>query len=213
MNLEFDQRLILSDSNHVVLLEDDDFLRVDLDSLLKLAGYVVHSYSNPLEFLSVPFELAPAVIVSDMRMPGMSGLNLQSALLEINRVIPFIFISGESTDYQIIQSMKLGAIDFLIKPFNSDELFTAINKGLEIDKAYVQGMLFKKNLSSILKKLSPRESQVYELLKKGYSNSELSQTLGISLETTKQYKQEVMRKLELKSLSELIKLSNHLKEN
>ena len=211
MNPDLNQRSFLSDSNHVVLLEDDDFLRVDLKSLLELAGYVVHSYSNPLEFLSTPFNFAPAVIVSDMRMPGLSGVNLQSALLEINRVIPFIFISGESTDYQIIQSMKQGAIDFLIKPFNSYQLFTAINKGIELDRAFIREIIFQKDKAFILKKLSPRESQVYELLKKGYSNSELSQTLGISLETTKQYKQEVMRKLELKSLSELIKFSSQLK--
>jgi FixJ family two-component response regulator len=211
MNPDLNQRSFLSDSNHVVLLEDDDFLRVDLKSLLELAGYVVHSYSNPLEFLSTPFNFAPAVIVSDMRMPGLSGVNLQSALLEINRLIPFIFISGESTDYQIIQSMKQGAIDFLIKPFNSDQLFTAINKGIELDRAFIREIIFQKDQAFILKKLSPRESQVYELLKKGYSNSELSQTLGISLETTKQYKQEVMRKLELKSLSELIKFSSQLK--
>ncbi|WP_108648390.1 response regulator transcription factor [Polynucleobacter rarus] len=211
MNPDLNQRSFLSDSNHVVLLEDDDFLRVDLKSLLELAGYVVHSYSNPLEFLSTPFNFAPAVIVSDMRMPGLSGVNLQSALLEINRLIPFIFISGESTDYQIIQSMKQGAIDFLIKPFNSDQLFTAINKGIELDRAFIREIIFQKDKAFILKKLSPRESQVYELLKKGYSNSELSQTLGISLETTKQYKQEVMRKLELKSLSELIKFSSQLK--
>jgi FixJ family two-component response regulator len=208
MNSDLNQRSFLSDSNHVVLLEDDDFLRVDLKSLLDLAGYVVHSYSNPLEFLSAPFNFAPAVIVSDMRMPGLSGVDLQSALLEINRIIPFIFISGESTDYQIIQSMKQGAIDFLIKPFNSDQLFTAINKGIELDRAFIRELLFQKDQSFILKKLSPRESQVYELLKKGYSNSELTQTLGISLETTKQYKQEVMRKLEFKSLSELIKFSS-----
>ncbi len=211
MSPDLNQRSSLSDLNHVVLLEDDDFLRVDLTSLLELAGYVVHSYSNPLDFLSTPFNFAPAVIVSDMRMPGLSGVNLQSALLEINRIIPFIFISGESTDYQIIQSMKQGAIDFLIKPFSSEELFKAINKGIELDKVFIQEILFKKNQASILKKLSPRETQVYELLKKGYSNSELAQTLGISLETTKQYKQEVMRKLEFKSLSELIRFSSLIK--
>jgi FixJ family two-component response regulator len=211
MYSDLNQRSSLSDFSHVVLLEDDDFLRIDLKSLLELAGYVVHPYSNPLDFLNTPFDFAPAVIVSDMRMPGLSGVNLQSALLEINRLIPFIFISGESTDYQIIQSMKQGAIDFLIKPFSSEELFIAINKGIEQDKAFIQEILFKKNQASILKKLSPRESQVYELLKKGYSNSELAQTLGISLETTKQYKQEVMRKLEFKSLSELIKFSSQIK--
>ena len=211
MSPDLNQRSFLSEFSHVVLLEDDDFLRVDLKSLLELAGYVVHSYSNPLDFLSSPFNFAPAVIVSDMRMPGLSGVNLQSALLEINRIIPFIFISGESTDYQIIQSMKQGAIDFLIKPFNSDQLFSAINKGIELDKAYIRELLFQKDQAFILKKLSPRESQVYELLKKGYSNSELAQTLGISLETTKQYKQEVMRKLEFKSLSELIKFSSQSK--
>ncbi len=211
MSPDLNQRSFLSEFSHVVLLEDDDFLRVDLKSLLELAGYVVHSYSNPLDFLSSPFNFAPAVIVSDMRMPGLSGVNLQSALLEINRIIPFIFISGESTDYQIIQSMKQGAIDFLIKPFNSDQLFSAINKGIELDKAYIRELLFQNDQAFILKKLSPRESQVYELLKKGYSNSELAQTLGISLETTKQYKQEVMRKLEFKSLSELIKFSSQSK--
>jgi FixJ family two-component response regulator len=211
MSPDLNKRSFLSEFSHVVLLEDDDFLRVDLKSLLELAGYVVHSYSNPLDFLSSPFNFAPAVIVSDMRMPGLSGVNLQSALLEINRIIPFIFISGESTDYQIIQSMKQGAIDFLIKPFNSDQLFSAINKGIELDKAYIRELLFQKDQAFILKKLSPRESQVYELLKKGYSNSELAQTLGISLETTKQYKQEVMRKLEFKSLSELIKFSSQSK--
>lgn len=208
MSLENLQRLQLSNSSHVVLLEDDDFLRVDLHSLLTLGGYVVHAFSNAVDFLNSPFHFAPAVIVSDMRMPGISGVNLQSALVEIGRVIPFIFISGESTEYQIIQGMKQGAIDFLIKPFNSEDLFTAINKGIEVDREYVREIVFRKNLDTSLGKLSPRETQVYELLKKGYSNTELAQTLGISIETAKQYKQEVMRKLELKSLSELMKFAS-----
>jgi len=191
---------------HVFLIEDHEELCDDLTRILQFVGYVVHSFPNPVLFLEYDQHFAPAVIVSDMRMPHMSGVELQERLKEFGRTIPMIVISGESTDQQIITALKNGAIDFLLKPFSRESLLTAVARGIEIDSAAMQNVIRVSEFNEKLKMLSPRERQVFQLLSQGFSNKELMENLNISLPTAKQYKSEVMYKLRLRSLAELISL-------
>ena len=192
---------------HVFLIEDHDELRDDLMHILQFVGYVVHAFPNPVQFLDYDKQLAPAVVVSDMRMPHMTGVELQERLKELGRTIPMVIISGESTDQQIIAAMKNGAIDFLLKPFVRESLLAAVAKGIEIDSVAMQNVIRVSEFNEKLKVLSPRERQVFELLSEGFSNKELMESLNISLPTVKQYKSEVMYKLRLRSLAELITLN------
>lgn len=118
-----------------------------------------------------------------------------------------VIISGESTDQQIITALKNGAIDFLLKPFARENLLAAVAKGIEMDSTAMQKVIRVSEFNEKLKILSPRERQVFELLSQGLSNKELMESLDISLPTVKQYKSEVMYKLRLRSLAELIALN------
>jgi FixJ family two-component response regulator len=195
-----------SASKYIFLIEDDDSMRKALSGMLELVGYQVTAFSSASDFLKVSIQVAPAVIITDMRMPDMSGVELQAELVQRGRAIPIIFISGESTVQQTVTAMKQGAIEFLVKPFERDELLSAVIRGLEQDTLHMHQYVEKKTLEEGLKTLAPREREVFELLSLGLNSAEIQEKLQISLPTTKQYKSEVMRKLNLRSLSQLIAL-------
>ena len=190
----------------IVLLEDDVSMRTSLTQMLRFAGHIVQAFSSALEFLALSAPTRPALIITDMRMPGMSGVELQAELLARGWDMPMIFISGESTVQQSVAALKQGAIEFLVKPFDRTELLSAVARGIAINLRQHQTAIENTAYESQLQTLSPRERQVFELLAAGFGNAELVKTLGISLPTAKQYKAEVMRKLKLYSLSELIRL-------
>lgn len=195
---------------YIFLVEDNDELRSDLERALKFCGYTIFSFASPEDFLREFKPLVPAVLVTDMRMPKQSGIELQSELVAKGHKIPIIFISGESTDHQIVKAFKNGAFDFLLKPFSREDFLSAVAKAIEKDTVAMQELIRKSQLAEALKNLSPRERQVFELLTKGYGNKELVDELGISLATVKEYKSEVMYKLRLRSLAELIALNTSL---
>jgi len=198
-----------SNKKYIFLVEDDDGYRSDLERALQFCGYTVFSYANPEKFLSDFKPLVPAVLVADMRMPKLSGVELQAELIAKGHKIPIIFISGESSDKQIVSAFKNGAFDFLLKPFSREDFLSAVARGIEQDSIAMQGLIQKTRLDEALKTLSPRELQVFNLLAKGYGNKELVNALGISLSTVKEYKSEVMYKLRLRSLAELISLATN----
>jgi FixJ family two-component response regulator len=195
-----------SPSKYIFLIEDDDSMRKALSGMLEFVGYQVTAFSSASAFLKTSIQVAPAVIITDMRMPDMSGVELQAELVQRGRSIPIIFISGESTVQQTVTAMKQGAIEFLVKPFERDELLSAVIRGLEQDALNMHQYVEQKTLEEGLKTLAPREREVFELLSLGLNNAEIQEKLQISLPTTKQYKSEVMRKLNLRSLSQLIAL-------
>jgi two-component system response regulator FixJ len=193
-------------SKHIFLIDDDESMRTVLKGMLEFLGFQVHVYVSAIEFLKVSMRAAPAVIITDMQMPDMTGVELQAELLKRGRQIPIIFISGESTLQETISAMKQGAIEFLLKPFERDQLLSAVARGLELDAAYMRSYLDQAALEEGLKALSRREREVFELLAIGFNNSQIQEKLQISLPTAKQYKAEVMRKLNLNSLAHLIAL-------
>ena len=182
------------------LIEDDVSQRDSIESLLAFKGFITKSYSTANDFLqTLPFE-RPAIVIADIQLPDISGVDLHRMLMEKNINPPIIFISGEASIQESIDAMKQGAIEFLVKPFEIDTLIAAVNNAIEIELKEI-------NLNFLLKNLSPREFEVYNLLLQGLNNQELIDKLHLSLPTVKQYKSEVMRKLKVNSLSKLIELA------
>jgi FixJ family two-component response regulator len=191
---------------HVFLVDDDDGLRESIAELLRSVGYKVQSWQSATDFLEAFPRVVPAVLVTDMRMPGMSGVELHAELIRLGRTVPVVYISGESTVPQSIRAMKQGAFDFLVKPFGREELLRAVAGSLEKDRRQMHDFIRSARFEQARAHLSPREAQVHDLLLKGFGNREIVETLGISLPTAKQYKSEVMRKMGVRSLAELISL-------
>ena len=182
------------------LIEDDVSQRDSIESLLAFKGFITKSYSTANDFLqTLPFE-RPAIVITDIQLPDISGVDLHRMLMEKNINPPIIFISGEASIQESIDAMKQGAIEFLVKPFEIDTLIAAVNNAIKIELKEI-------NLNFLLKNLSPREFEVYNLLLQGLNNQELIDKLHLSLPTVKQYKSEVMRKLKVNSLSKLIELA------
>ena len=182
------------------LIEDDVSQRDSIESLLAFKGFITKSYSMAKDFLqTLPFE-RPAIVIADIQLPDISGVDLHRMLMEKNINPPIIFISGEASIQESIDAMKQGAIEFLVKPFEIDTLIAAVNNAIKIKLKEI-------NLNFLLKNLSPRELEVYNLLLQGLNNQELIDKLHLSLPTVKQYKSEVMRKLKVNSLSKLIELA------
>ena len=182
------------------LIEDDVSQRDSIESLLAFKGFITKSYSTAKDFLqTLPFE-RPAIEIADIQLPDISGVDLHRMLMEKNINPPIIFISGEASIQESIDAMKQGAIEFLVKPFEIDTLIVAVNNAIKIELKEI-------NLNFLLKNLSPRELEVYNLLLQGLNNQELIDKLHLSLPTVKQYKSEVMRKLKVNSLSKLIEFA------
>lgn len=194
-------------TEYVLLVDDDDALRDGIADMLRVVGYQVLCWSDSMEFLANVPQVVPSVLITDMRMPILSGVELHAELRRRDHWMPVIYISGESTVAQSILAMKQGAVDFLIKPFGREALLNAIAISIQKDRQRIHKLIQVARVLQAQAQLSPREIQVHDLLLKGYNNSEIMSALQISLPTAKQYKSEVMRKLGVHSLSELIALT------
>jgi FixJ family two-component response regulator len=190
--------------SNIYLIDDDFSFRTSLADALISLGYQVKTFTNADEFLNHQNIAWPAVLVSDMRMPGKSGVELQQKLVEEALGIPIVFISGESTVVEVIRGFKQGAIDFIPKPFNIEDLLKVIEASIEKQKSNLS-----KKYKSIVKeqrlsRLAPREREVCTLMVQGFANPRLAAELNLSLETIKQYKQNVYGKLGIDDLAGLI---------
>ena len=192
---------------HVFVVDDDHGLRDSLESLLRFVGYQVQGWDSALPFLQNMPRVAPAVLITDMRMPGMSGADLHAELIRQGRTMPVIYVSGESTVPQTIQAMKQGAFEFLLKPFGREELLKVVAAALERDRQQMQALIARASFEAARANLSPRQAEVLNLLLKGYGNREITEALQISIPTAKQYKSEVMHRLGARSLAELLAMS------
>ena len=198
------------ESGHIFVIEDDTNLRHVIHDLLVFANYQVKAWASAEAFLADVPNVAPAVVLTDMRMPQQSGLELHRVLLAQGRAMPVIYMSGESSLQEGIAAMKLGASDFLVKPFSREQLLKAVAKGLERDRFLMRQTIERARILEAISLLSPREREVHQLLLKGFNNAEIVEYLGVSLPTAKQYKSEVMRKLGARSLSQLMALADRM---
>jgi len=192
----------------VYLVEDDDGLRNALTIYLTSRGWSVQAFRSADDFVSVPIASTPSVVLTDVNLPRISGLELQEKKRELCRPVPFVFISGGLSVSDGITAMKGGALDFLVKPVAPELLETALEHGLIRDAEFLAGQQRATAVASRMEDLSPRERQVHALLVRGANNTQIMMELGISIHTAKQYKSEVLRKFEVSNLADLIKISD-----
>ena len=195
----------MTDIGHIYLIDDDESMRTSLARMLGEVGYQVQEYASATEFLEKSLPLAPAVILLDMQMPDVTGLDLQKQLVGLGRKTPIVFISGQSHPHQIVQALKNGAIDFLFKPFNLEELLQAINEALKFDQRQLKSLTKEVETKKNYALLTPREKEVSALLVKGFLNKEIAQQLGISKATIKVHKARVIEKMQVTSMQDLVK--------
>lgn len=190
----------------VYVVDDDDAMRGSIARAVAGEGYRVATVPSPDELLSTTIDRYPAAILLDMRMPKLSGLQLQERLLASGNGVPIVFISGESTVREAVAALGNGAVEFLLKPFGTDMLLGAVERAIARDLENMRRLLDAAQASAALSALAARERQVFELLCHGHGNAEIVQRLGISLHTAKQYKTQIMRKLGVSTLAEVIAL-------
>jgi two-component system, LuxR family, response regulator FixJ len=191
----------------VHVIDDDDAMRESLAFLLKSAKVEVATYESADAFLARLQGLKPGCVVTDVRMPGMSGLDLLKRLRELNNPIPVIIITGHGDVPLAVEAMKYGASDFLEKPFDDDILLTAVRTALSDEAAGQEDQALRAAVLQRLESLSVRERQVLEGLVAGHPNKTIAYDLGISPRTIEIYRANVMTKMEASSLSELVRMA------
>ena len=191
---------------HIYLIDDDASIRRALTGTLDKLGFTVSAFEDATTFLKTATPVSPSVILLDMRMPGKSGVEVQAELLTTGWRTPIIFISGESLPAQIVQAMKQGAADFLLKPFSMEVLLRTITAGMDRDRAQ-QGLLARAlSVKQRLKSLTPREKEVCAEMISGRSNKEIAQASDSAASTVKLHRARILKKMEVESLGDLIAL-------
>ena len=191
---------------HVFIVDDDDSMRESMRRVLVSQGYRVYVYGDPLIFLEMVTPVAPAVILLDMRMPGMTGDEVQLKLNDLGIRIPVVFISGESTVQQAVSALQNGAKHFLVKPIGRQDLLDTVDKAVQSHTSELRLNEQKTAYENRIMRLTPREREVLELMLAAFGNQEISQQLGISYATAKQYKSNILTKLDAQSMSDLFEM-------
>ena len=201
-------RPLSNPKGHIFLIEDDVNLAASLVESLEYLGYSLYSFSCAEDlFNSNIFSLSPSVIISDISLPGISGIDLQAKLKELGLFTPIIFISGACSVSETIIGMKQGAIEFLTKPFRREDLNNAVDRGIELERMRLNQISIREGAAKLLAELAPREREVFDLLVQGDSNLQIALTLKLSGDTVKQYKKQIKQKLQMDSLSQFISLA------
>ena len=179
-------------------------------SLLRSSGIPAQAFGNSQEFLSAPLPEGPTCLILDVRLPRLSGLDLQAELRNRARDVPIIFITGHGTIPMTVKAMKAGAVEFLTKPFSDEELLDAVRRALERDAATLDQ---RKELAGILERhasLTKRERTVMSLVVAGKLNKQIGYALGTSEITIKVHRRHVMEKMRAASLADLVRMSERM---
>lgn len=192
----------------VFVVDDDPSVRKSLTRLIKSAGYAVEAFASAHEFLARERHPGPCCLVLDVRMPGLTGLDLQEALASAKRRMSIVFVTGHVDVPGSVRAMKHGAVDLLTKPVDAPDLLAAVQRALAKD---LQDRAAEARLASIqecIKTLTPRETAVFALVVTGMLNKQIAFDLGISEKTVKVHRARVMEKMRAGSLAELVRLAD-----
>ena len=190
----------------VYVVDDDPALRDSLELLMRSVQLPVATFDSAQAFLDGYREGAPGCLVLDIRMPGMSGLDLQERLLPEGIHLPVIIITGHGDVPMAVRALKSGALDFIEKPFNDQLLLDTVKRALELDAREREGRGQKAALEERLSKLTPREREVLEMVVAGRSNKQMAADLGVSQKTIEAHRAKVMEKSGARSLSDLMRM-------
>jgi RNA polymerase sigma factor (sigma-70 family) len=188
----------------VYIVDDDEAIRDSLAWLLEASGIEVETYSCAADFLAGYRPTSPCCLVLDIRMPGMSGIELQDRLLAQGERIPIVFITAHGDVPMAVRAVKKGAVDFIEKPFNDQQLIDLIGRALQQEEALQRDRQAETRATTRLDLLTPREKEVLELVVAGKLNKTIADQLGISIKTVETHRAKVMEKMQAKSLADLI---------
>ena len=195
----------------VYVVDDDASFRTAIERRLKLAGYEVETYSSAQHLLDrQPGVERPGCILLDVQMPGLSGLELQSRLIELGSILPIVFVTGHADIPTTVRAIKAGAEDFLTKPATSEQLIDAIERAMA---RYESARSQRNELNSfraLVASLTPRERQVFDLIVRGKINKQIAHELGTTERTVKAHRHQVMEKMQVHSLAELVSSAERL---
>lgn len=191
----------------VHIVDDDEAIRRSASFMLKSSGFQVRAYESGIELLKDAARLEPGCILLDIRMAGMDGLEVQQALRDKGVTLPVIIMTGHGDVTLAVQAMKGGAIDFIEKPFEKAVLLAAINQGLARLTRAASDRSSADDAAVRLQKLTGREREVLDGLAKGFPNKTIAYDLGISPRTVEIHRANLMNKLEVRSLSEALRLA------
>ena len=195
----------------VFVVDDDAAVREALCSLIRSVGLNAEAFASAQDFLNSPRPDAAACLVLDVRMPGLSGLDLQRELAGSGERIPIIFITGHGDIPMSVRAMKAGAAEFLPKPFRDQDLLDAVGQALERDEAARKERAALAEIRGRYDKLTAREREVAPLIVRGMLNKQAAAELGISEITVKVHRRNVMRKMKARSLAELVRIFEQLR--
>jgi FixJ family two-component response regulator len=194
----------------VIVIDDDVSVREAVADLLRSVSLEVETFGSAREFLQGEIPDSPGCIVLDVRLPGESGLEFQRTLFKSNIHIPIIFISAHDDVRTSVRAMKSGAIEFLTKPLREQELLDAVQMGIEHDRVRRQETKVVTALRLRFKSLTSREQQVLSLVVTGHPNREIASQLELSEMTVKVHRSQIMRKMQAKSLIDLVRMADKL---
>jgi RNA polymerase sigma factor (sigma-70 family) len=196
----------------VFVVDDDEAMRNSLRWLIESVGLAVECHESAESFLDSYYPGRSGCLLLDVRMPGMSGLELQEYLRRHEIDIPVIIITGHGDVPMSVRAMKEGAIDFIEKPFNDELLLDAIRNALAVNEKQREKQALRAELAARMATLTPREHEVMEMVTAGKSNKEIASALGVSAKTVEAHRAKVMDKMQAGSLAELVRMSMLVQE-
>jgi two-component system, LuxR family, response regulator FixJ len=190
----------------VFVIDDDEAVRTSLRLLLKSVGLPVETYGSAQEFLDQFDGDRAGCLVLDIRMPGMSGLDLQQKLNSVHSITPIVFITGHGDVPMAVEAMQAGAVDFIQKPFRDQELIDRINRALDTDRANRAELRERDEIRRRMGQLTPREREVLHLVTQGKANKVIAGDLSVSQRTIEIHRARVMEKMGATSLAHLVRM-------